>query len=123
MCGKWRSDCKRKFYQQYVIALKIEKRVKTLFVMENLQTTYHIGRVIQSSTHQRDLQYGYNSGSQCSCMALFSQFFPTIRPAVIWDKSDWNIVLLKRNEIYQSLNTSRYLCVNDFSRGIFFEGT
>lgn len=95
--------------------------------MKSLQitvvTTYRIGGVIQAFTHQRHVHYEYSAGRQCGCVDSFFQIFATIQPALIWDKINLNIVLLKRNELYQSLNTSSYLSDDDLPRCIFFEGT
>ena len=73
---------------------------------------------MQGSFHQADLRFGNSAGTQCTCCALVSACFTLVKSPGKWLSTDLDFIIVKGDEIYNSLNKEGHILFNELPRQI-----
>ena len=80
--------------------------------------TFTVLKSIQGSFNQGDAQFGETAGRQCSCNALYAIGWSAIRRVGLWSMTDLDHILIEGDKIYKSLNSTKYLSIEDLPHTI-----
>lgn len=80
--------------------------------------TYQVVKSFLGSFNQGSAQFGDTAGRQCACNSLFSIFWSKVRNIEYWTKFDLDKILVEGDNIYKSLNTQKYLSVDNLPNTI-----
>ena len=60
-------------------------------------------KVVQGSFNQGNAMFGETTGIQCTCMALFTISYSTLKEVNRWDQFNFDIVSINGDALYKSL--------------------
>ena len=77
---------------------------------------YILANSIQGPFHQGNVErFGDTAGRHCPCMSLFAMAYDSFKRLGIWNKCDFDVVLMKGDQLYKCLDRTDYLSVTDLS--------
>ena len=78
---------------------------------------YILVNSIPGSFHQANFEkFGETAGRQCTCIALFAIANGRFKRFGIWKKWDLDVILMKGDQLYKSLDRTDYLTVTDLPK-------
>ena len=69
---------------------------------------------VSGSFHQGCVEmFGPNSGKQCSCIALYSIAYSTLKSLCRWSSNDLDIIVVNGNQVFKKVNIDNHLMVSE----------
>ena len=84
----------------------------TLNVIQG-QETLPLPNIQGSFVRQGHAKFGETAGIHCTCNALFSLCWSTIKRVSVWKTWDIDYILEKGDQLYKSLNVYTPLCIDE----------
>ena len=85
--------------------------------------TYNIVKLVKASFHQGNPMFDVSTGIQCACNALFAICWAKIKNMSYWTSCDLDYILIKTDELFESISLFRYLAPEDLPNELNVEGT
>lgn len=74
-----------------------------------------VNHYVIGSYRQGDIRFGSTMGQQCSCIALFTLCWSTVRKVSVWYSYDIDNIVNVSNFFYNMMGISMYLTADDLS--------
>ena len=91
--------------------------IQSLAIINYFKMTSFV-KITRGSFHQGNEKFGLTAGRQCTCCALFSVVFSTVKNPGNWNCADVNYVVDHGDQVYKDLNSTAYLMLNELPNSV-----